>query len=50
MQAAEALKLVAGVGRSLNGRLMMLELKDMEWSSMQVARNPQCPVCGQADH
>ncbi|MGE8494188.1 MULTISPECIES: HesA/MoeB/ThiF family protein [Comamonas] len=47
MQAAEALKLIAGIGRSLDGRLMMLELKDMEWSTMRVSRNPQCPVCGE---
>lgn len=45
MQAAEALKIIAGIGHSLDGRLMMLELKDMEWSTMRVARNPQCPVC-----
>jgi molybdopterin/thiamine biosynthesis adenylyltransferase len=47
MQAAEALKLIAGIGHSLDGRLMMLELKDMEWSTMQISRNPACPVCGQ---
>jgi molybdopterin/thiamine biosynthesis adenylyltransferase len=46
MQAAEALKLLMGVGRSLAGRLLMLDGLNMEWSSIGVARNPGCPVCG----
>ena len=46
LQAAEALKLVAGVGHSLAGRLLMLDGRSMEWSSLRTARNPACPVCG----
>jgi len=46
LQAAEALKLVAGVGPSLAGRLLMLDGRGMEWSSLRTARNPACPVCG----
>jgi len=45
MQAAEALKLVAGVGSSLAGRLMMLDGRSMEWSTMHVQRAPDCAVC-----
>lgn len=46
MQAAEALKLVAGgIGRSLAGRLMMLDGRVMEWSTMHIARAAHCPVC-----
>ncbi len=48
MQAAEALKLVAGAGPSLAGRLLMLDGRGMEWSSLRTTRNPACPVCGQA--
>ncbi|MBI3102219.1 MAG: HesA/MoeB/ThiF family protein [Burkholderiales bacterium] len=48
LQAAEALKLVAGVGTSLAGRLLMLDGRSMEWSSLRTARNPGCPVCGMA--
>ena len=48
LQAAEALKLVAGVGQSLAGRLLMLDGRSMEWSSLRTARNPACTVCGQA--
>jgi len=46
MQAAEALKLIAGVGRSLAGRLLMLDGRDMQWTEMRTERDPACPVCG----
>jgi molybdopterin/thiamine biosynthesis adenylyltransferase len=46
MQAAEALKLLAGVGPSLAGRLLMLDARSMEWSALQVRRDLGCPVCG----
>jgi molybdopterin/thiamine biosynthesis adenylyltransferase len=45
MQAAEALKLLAGVGRSLAGRLLMLDGRTMEWTEIGIARNATCPVC-----
>ena len=46
MQAAEALKLLAGVGASLAGRLQMLDARSMEWSEIQISRSPGCAVCG----
>jgi molybdopterin/thiamine biosynthesis adenylyltransferase len=45
MQAAEALKLVMGIGESLAGRLMMLDGLRMEWTSIRIGRNDDCPVC-----
>ena len=48
MQAAEALKLLAGIGTSLAGQLCMLDARSMAWEQIRVARNPQCPVCGLA--
>ena len=45
MQAAEALKLLAGVGSSLAGRLQMLDARSMEWTEIRIARAAQCPVC-----
>jgi adenylyltransferase/sulfurtransferase len=47
-QAAEALKLVAGVGESLAGRLLLLDALAMEWREVRIARDPACPVCGGA--
>ena len=46
MQAAEALKLLAGVGQSLAGRLQMLDARHMEWTEVRVKRQADCPVCG----
>ncbi|NNG24129.1 HesA/MoeB/ThiF family protein [Telluria aromaticivorans] len=45
MQAAEAMKLVAGIGQPLAGRLLLLDGRAMEWTAIGVARNPSCPVC-----
>ncbi len=49
VQAAEALKLVAGIGEPLAGRLLMLDARTMEWTSMRAARDPACSVCGGRD-
>ena len=45
MQAAEALKLIMGIGPSLAGRLLLLDGRAMEWTSINLSRNPDCPVC-----
>ena len=47
-QAAEALKLVAGVGESLAGRLLLLDALAMRWHEVKVSRDPACPVCAGA--
>ena len=46
MQAAEALKLLAGIGRPLNGRLLLIDSLDMQWRSSRFNRDPSCAVCG----
>lgn len=48
MQAAEALKVIMGVGRSLKGRLLMLDGRSMEWNEIGMPRDPHCPVCAAA--
>ena len=45
-QAAEALKLLAGVGESLAGRLLLVDALAMQWRELRVPRDPACPVCG----
>jgi len=45
MQATETLKLLAGVGRSLMGRLLMIDARAMEFTEMRIGRNASCPVC-----
>ncbi len=46
MQAAEALKLLAGIGESLTGRLLLLDTLDMEWRSVRFKKDAGCAVCG----
>ena len=45
-QAAEALKLLCGVGDTLAGRLLMLDGRGMGWSEINMPRNAECSVCG----
>jgi molybdopterin/thiamine biosynthesis adenylyltransferase len=45
MQAAEAIKVIASVGKTLKGRLLMLDAFDMQWHSVRVKRDPACSVC-----
>ena len=45
-QAMEAIKVLSGKGRSLVGRLLILDAWQMEWREMKLARDPGCPVCG----
>ena len=46
MQAAEALKLIAGIGSSLSGRLLLLDALTMEWRAVRLTRDSGCAVCG----
>ena len=46
IQAAEALKLLIGVGRDLTGRLLLLDALTMEWRSVRLKKDPHCAVCG----
>jgi molybdopterin/thiamine biosynthesis adenylyltransferase len=45
LQAAEALKLLAGIGDTLNGRLMILDALAMQWRTIRLVKDPVCPVC-----
>ena len=44
-QAAEALKLIMQMGESLQGRLLLLDVMNMEWRTIKLKRDPQCAVC-----
>jgi molybdopterin-synthase adenylyltransferase len=45
VQAAETLKLLAGTGESLNGRMLLLDCLRMEWRSVRLFKDPACKVC-----
>ena len=45
MQALEALKVLAGLGESLAGRLALFDSRAARWHQVRLARDPRCPVC-----
>lgn len=45
LQATEVLKMITGIGKTLNGRLMIFDGLTMEWRTMKLRRDPECPVC-----
>ncbi|NHN76778.1 molybdopterin-synthase adenylyltransferase MoeB [Azotobacter chroococcum] len=46
LQALEALKLLAGFGEPLVGRLLLVDALTSRFRELRVRRDPQCPVCG----
>ncbi|MBV6273311.1 molybdopterin-synthase adenylyltransferase MoeB [Alcaligenaceae bacterium CGII-47] len=45
VQAAEAIKLLAGFGEPLVGRLLCVDALTMQWNTIRFKRDPACPVC-----
>jgi adenylyltransferase/sulfurtransferase len=45
VQAMEAVKILAGLPAGLDGWLLLLDGMRMEWSRVQLRRDPHCPVC-----
>lgn len=45
VQATEALKLLMGIGTTLDSRLLLLDALTMEWRSIKLKSDPACPVC-----
>lgn len=48
IQATEALKVLLGVGEPLVGRLLLLDALTMESTTLQLRKDPACPLCGPA--
>ena len=48
IQAAEAIKTLAGIGDCLHGRLLLIDMERSEFQEMKFGRDPQCSVCGEA--
>lgn len=46
IQATETMKVLTGMGQTLNGRLLILDAQIMEWREMKLRQDPACPVCG----
>jgi sulfur-carrier protein adenylyltransferase/sulfurtransferase len=46
MQATEVIKLIVGTGEPLIGRMLLYDAQDMEFTRINVRKDPNCPVCG----
>jgi adenylyltransferase/sulfurtransferase len=46
IQVNEAIKLIAGIGEPLAGRLMIYDALEMTYRSLKVKKDPECPLCG----
>jgi molybdopterin/thiamine biosynthesis adenylyltransferase/molybdopterin converting factor small subunit len=46
IQATEALKLILGIGESLQGRMLLYDALSMEFRQVKIRRDPNCPLCG----
>lgn len=46
LEAAQALRLLAGGGPSLIGRLMLFDGWNMQWNEIAISRQADCAVCG----
>jgi len=47
LQAMETIKLLAGMGSSLKGKLMVCDFRDMYFTTIDIFKRPDCPVCGE---
>jgi sulfur-carrier protein adenylyltransferase/sulfurtransferase len=46
IQATEALKMLLGLGGSLVGRLLTIDALTMDFRTIEIHRDPDCPMCG----
>ena len=46
IQATETVKLIMGVGKTLSGRLLLIDALEMDFREVKIRRNPDCPLCG----
>ena len=47
LQANEVIKLIAGIGEPLIGRLLLYESLGTRFTELKVKRDPECPICGE---
>ena len=45
IQATETIKVLLGIGQTLAGRLLVLDLLNMEWRTLRLRKDTACPVC-----
>ena len=45
MQALEAIKVICGIGDTLQNRLLIFDALSMQWRTMRLKKDPGCAVC-----
>jgi len=45
LQAMETIKLLAGIGSTLKGKLLVCDFSDMDFTSIEISKSTRCPVC-----
>ena len=48
IQAMEAIKLIADIGESLSGRLLLIDAAAADWRTLKVSKDPACAVCSKS--
>lgn len=46
IQATETIKVLLDFGETLDGRLLLIDARSMEWQMVRLRKDPECPVCG----
>ncbi len=46
IQALETLKVLTGMESSLDGKLLVLDARRLEWRTVKLRADPKCPICG----
>lgn len=46
VQAMEAIKVIAHLGKPIQGKILMLDAMTMSWREMKLIKQPHCPICG----
>lgn len=47
LQALETIKLITNIGKRLESRLLIFDGLNLEWQTMKLMQDPNCPVCSQ---
>ena len=48
MQALQTIMIIAGLGETMVGKLILFDADAMEWQMVRLPRNPDCKACGQS--
>ncbi|MEX2238951.1 MAG: ubiquitin-like small modifier protein 1 [Dehalococcoidia bacterium] len=46
IQATEVIKVILGIGKTLEGRMLLYDALNMEFRQVKIRQDPKCPLCG----